>query len=129
MKSTGVGISGWLMFCSAAVGVVASLWLTHRLIQWLSTSSFFAEARRSPATSITAYIFAVVSLPFALYLGVTVGGTLGGGWGDQLVGSAGTVIGLGIGLFGVTMLITGVAAVAGSLLGNLITKVLPSQRP
>jgi hypothetical protein len=85
-------------------------------------------AQRSTATSATAYLLAAISFPFALFLGVTIGGTLGGGWGDRLIGPAGAVIGLGVGLFSITMFVAGAAAVAGYLLGNLITKLLPSQR-
>ena len=122
VEPAGVGASGWLAFCSAAVAIVVSIWLTHRLVQRLLT------AQRSTAISVTAYILTVISFPFALFLGLTIGGTLGGAWGDRLIGPAGAVIGLGVGMFGITMFVAGTAAVVGYLLGNLITKLLQPQR-
>ena len=120
--------ASWLILCSAAVAIVGSFWLTRHIIRWLAASSP-AGARGSVTALVSAYIFGGVSFPFALFLGVTIGASVGGGWGDQLIGSSGVVVGVGLGLFIMTVVVVAPAAVAGFLLGRLITRFLLSHKP
>jgi MFS family permease len=77
-------------------------------------------AARVRACKIGAYGFAIGTSPFAFFLGMTVGGNLGGGWGNYLFGSAGTVIGLGLGIFAVATISCGLMASIGFILARLV---------
>lgn len=123
-----VGVTGLLMIISAAVTIAAAVVAVRRLVRWLAARSPFiapaSRGRSERALSAAGYVAALATLPFAPYLGVTIGGTLSGGLGDTLVRHYGAAVGVGLGLGAVTLLVTALAAVLGMLLCALILRVV-----
>ena len=82
----------------------------------------------APLTRKIIIILGVISIFPALFIGTVIGGTYGGGVGEETsialgYGSAGVPVGLGIGLFSVVALTIVVFSIMGMLLGNFITGV------
>lgn len=114
-RGAGIKLSGWLIMLSVAMAVAISIWLIDLLVKKLS-----ATAPRN--SRIGSYIGAYGIYPFALFLGFIVGGNFGGAIGENVLGSAGTIVGIGIGVFIVTIIASSVFAVFGFLLGGLTQK-------
>ena len=124
----GIRVSGWLIMLSVAVGIALSLWLLDSTITKLLTGKpvdlFGLSAVARTGSKIGAYLGGLGSYPFALFLGFVAGGNFGGGLGEWLgLGDAGIVIGIGLGVFVVTVLVSVVAALAGFVLGGFTEKL------
>lgn len=100
---------------SVALAIVLSIWLIDLLIKKLN-----ATAPRN--SRIGSYVGAYSIYPFALFLGFIVGGNFGGAIGENILGDAGTIVGIGIGVFIATIIASSVFAVFGFLLGGLTQK-------
>ncbi len=61
-----------------------------------------------------------VAAPFAMYIGVVFGGTVGGSWGWNLTDGTGTVIGIGLGLTVVGGTILLIGAAVGGMIGHVV---------
>lgn len=114
----------WLMFLSVIFAIVFGGWAVHRLIRFMPRISFFSSheltVRASRVRLVITYLVAIVAFPFSLFVGFVAGGTLGGGWGDRLFGFPGAMIGIGLGIFSVTVLLAGAAAFIGFLIVSMM---------
>ena len=75
------------------------------------------------------YLGGFGAYPFALFLGLVIGVTLGGGAGEIVseaigLGTAGVVVGIGLGIFVVTEVVCIGTAFLGFLVGGLTEKLL-----
>jgi len=109
----GMKLSGWLMMLSVAIGIVLSIWFVSAAIGRLTR-----EASRGGR--IGAYLGGYGIYPFALFLGFLAGGQIGGGFGDQIFGEGGSIVGVGVGTFVVTVL----TSFSGMLLGYLVGRII-----
>lgn len=114
-RELGVTVSGWLIMLSATIAIGFSGWLIHLGIQNLILSA--AQISR-----FGSYIGGYGVYPFALFLGFIIGGNIGGAIGENLLGDLGIVIGIGFGIFLVTLFFSSIGAFVGYLLGSLIQK-------
>ncbi len=114
----GGDLSGWLIILSIALGIALSVGLTGLAIRKLLASNFGMRSDTRNGGKIGAYLGGLVSAPYALFLGFVAGGNLGGGWGSVVLGKTGAILGIGLGLFVVTVIISLCAALAGFLLGS-----------
>ena len=95
--------SGWLMLHAVAVGIALSVVLIAYAIRKLLSGGLIdlgSSARRG--SKIGSYLGGFGAYPFALFLGVVIGGTLGGGADEIGLGLPGVVVGIGFGIFVVT---------------------------
>ena len=78
----------------------------------------------SKGTAIGCIIGLVLSLPFAPYIGIVLGGSLGGGWGWQLAKYPGVILGI----TGAAILVAGgiilIGAFVGGVFGFLIERLM-----
>lgn len=127
-REAGIRASGWLIMLSVAVGIALSLWLLDATIKKLLAGKlvdlFGLSTAARTGSKIGAYVGGLGSYPFALFLGFVVGGSLGGGWGEVLLGTPGIVMGIGLGLFAVATLVSVVAALIGFVLGGFTEKLV-----
>src|SRR5882762_4305160 len=125
-----VDSSGWLILHSVAVGIALSVLLIGYAIRKLLSGGLIdlgSSARRG--SKIGSYLGGFGAYPFALFLGVVIGGTLGGGAGEIVseaigLGTAGLVVGIGLGVFVVTEVVCIGSAFLGFLVGGLTEKLL-----
>lgn len=116
-RESGIKASGWLIMLSVAAAIALSVWLIRRVIQKLTITA-------SRGSRIGSYLGGYGVYPFALFLGFVVGGNFGGGIGDNAFGDAGTVVGIGVGVFIVTIFACSVGALLGYLLGGLTQRLV-----
>lgn len=116
-RESGINISGWLIFLSVAIAIVLSIWLINWVIFKLSTSV-------SRSSRVGLYIGGYGIYPIALFLGFVIGGNFGGAMGDHILGAAGVVVGVGVGVFFVTTVICFVGIMLGLLLGGLTQRLI-----
>lgn len=122
---------GWSLMFSIAVGIVLSVWLIGLVIRKLLAGKpdlLGLSTAAHTGSKIGAYLGWLASYPFALFLGFVVGGSLGGGWGEVLLGKAGIVLGIGLGLFVVVTLISVIATLVGFVLGGFAEKLVKAAR-
>jgi hypothetical protein len=117
-------------FFATSIGLTAGVYLGLRLSEILSV--WFSKLTRAPHfvkySSISgAFLFLVLSVPIAVF----VGGMLGGGWGEELstalgYGSLGVPVGLSLGI--AIMLACGIVigALIGGTIGKLLSHFLPN---
>jgi hypothetical protein len=82
---------------------------------------FFRLHEQAPiGCRVGAVLLGLASLPTVLFLGIVVGGNLGGGWvgGPLGAGRLGVLVGIGVGLFAVTFLVGLPCMLAGFLAGG-----------
>jgi hypothetical protein len=116
-RESGIKISGWLMMLSVAAAIALSLLLIRWVIQKLSSVA-------SRGSRIGSYLGGYGAYPFALFLGFIVGGNFGGAVGEDSLGDAGTVLGIGVGVFFVTIIASSAGALLGFLLGGLAQRLI-----
>jgi hypothetical protein len=84
-----------------ALGLLLAFLIAAPVVRWLSTGCMRPQLVRGAA------VFGVIlAAGPAFFLAIVVGGNLGGAWGEVALGSAGVVVGLGLGaaaVFGVTL--------------------------
>lgn len=116
-RESGIKVSGWMIMLSVGAAIAFSVWLIHWVIQKLSSTA-------SHGSRIGSYLGGYGVYPFALFLGFVVGGNFGGAIGDNALGDAGTVLGIGVGVFIVTIVVCSVGALLGYLLGGLTRRLV-----
>jgi len=122
--------SGWLILHAVAVGIPLSVLLTGYAIRKLLSGEVFdlgSSTRRG--SKMGSYLGGFGAYPFALFLGLVIGVTLGGGAGEIVseaigLGTAGVVVGIGLGIFVVTEVVCIGTAFLGFLVGGLTEKLL-----
>ena len=117
--------SGWLMLHAVAVGIALSVVLIAYAIRKLLSGGLIdlgSSARRG--SKIGSYLGGFGAYPFALFLGVVIGGTLGGGADEIGLGLPGVVVGIGFGIFVVTAVVCSGTALLGFLVGGLAEMLL-----
>lgn len=95
-----------------AVAIALSMWMIQCLIEKLSSVT-------SRGSRIGSYIGGCGVYQFALFLGFIVGGNFVGAVGDNFIGDTGTVLGIGIFIFYVTIVACSTGALIGFLPGGL----------
>lgn len=128
-REVGTNASGWLIMLSVAVGLSLSIWLLDFIIKKLLSGKpvdlFGLSTTARTGSKIGAYLGGLSSFPFALFLGFVVGGNVGGGSGEWLdLGDAGIIVGIGSGVFVVTVLVCLIAIFVGFVLGGLSEKLV-----
>ena len=116
-RESGVKVYGWMIMLSVAAAMGLSIWLIHWVIQKLSSTA-------SHSSRIGSYLGGYGVYPFALFLGFVVGDNFGGAIGDNALGDAGTVAGIGVGIFIVTIIACSMGALLGYLLGGLTQRLI-----
>ena len=111
-KSTTIGLPSILF----AFHIVFTAWL----IYWVIRKLRFDISRGG---LIGSYLGGYGSYPFALILGVSLGGVGGGTVGDLIWGEYGMAIGEGAGVFTVTIVICSCGVFLGCMLGTLAQKL------
>ncbi|TMH48087.1 MAG: hypothetical protein E6H59_02455 [Betaproteobacteria bacterium] len=122
--------SGWLILHAVAVGIPLSVLLTGCAIRKLLSGELIdlgSSTRRG--SKMGSYLGGFGAYPFALFLGLVIGVTLGGGAGEIVseaigLGTAGVVVGIGLGIFVVTEVVCIGTAFLGFLVGGLTEKLL-----
>jgi len=122
--------SGWLILHAVAVGIPLSVLLTGYAIRKLLSGELIdlgSSTRRG--SKMGSYLGGFGAYPFALFLGLVIGVTLGGGAGEIVseaigLGTAGVVVGIGLGIFVVTEVVCIGTAFLGFLVGGLTEKLL-----
>ena len=122
--------SGWLILHAVAVGIALSVLLTGYAIRKLLSGELIdlgSSTRRG--SKMGSYLGGFGAYPFALFLGLVIGVTLGGGAGEIVseatgLGTAGVVVGIGLGIFVVTEVVCIGTAFLGFLVGGLTEKLL-----
>lgn len=135
-RESGVKAFGWLIMLLVGLGIVLSVMALNYVINKLLSGkpNLFGLSSIAPTGSkIGSYAAGLLSYPFALFLGFIVGGSLGGGVGEMIthplgLGDSGVVVGIGLGVFVVTTLISVVAVLVGFVLGGLTEKVVKELR-
>ena len=126
-EQPGVQTFGWLSMLSIAMGIALSVWLLNYVIQKLLDGKpfdlFGLSATARNGSKIGSYLAGIASYPFALFVGFVMGGSLGGGWGEVLLGKAGVTIGIGMGVFIATTVIAMIAVLVGFVLGGVTEKL------
>lgn len=115
-RGSGIRPSGWLMMLSIALAAVLSIVVINWEIKKLNPTM-------QRAKQVGSYLGGYVLYPFALFVGFVVGGNFGGAIGSNALGEIGTVVGIGLGVFIVTMLICSVGVLLGFALGGLAEKL------
>lgn len=124
------GASNWLILHLVAVGIPLSVVVIgYGIRRFLSGELIDLGSSARRGSTIGSYLGGFGAYPFALFLGLVIGGTLGGGAGGIVsdaigLGSAGVVVGLGLGIFAVTAVVCFVTAFLGLLVGGLAGKLL-----
>lgn len=116
-RESGIKVSGWMIMLSVAAAMALSIWLIHWVIQKLSSTA-------SHGNRIGSYLGGYGVYPFALFLGFVVGGNFGGAIGDNALGDAGTIAGIGVGVFIATIITCSMGALFGYLLGGLTQRLV-----
>ncbi len=123
-----VEASGWLIMLSVAAAIAFSILIIYSVIKMLIAGKldpFNLSVTAHKGTKVGSYIGGVGLYPFALFLGFVGGGTIGGGLGDWLgLGNVGITIGIGLGVFLVTVALCCVGAFVGFLVGALTQKLI-----
>src|SRR2546426_717990 len=122
--------SGWVILHAVAVGIALSVLLTGYSIRKLLSGELIdlgSSTRRG--SKMGSYLGGFGAYPFALFLGLVIGVTLGGGAGEIVseaigLGTAGVVVGIGLGIFVVTEVVCIGTAFLGFLVGGLTEKLL-----
>jgi len=124
----GVDVFGWLVMLSVGIGIALSVWLLNYVVQKLldgkSINLFGLSSSAPTGSKIGSYLAAIVSLPFAFFLGFTAGGIMGGGAGEMIAGDGGVAIGIGLGVFVIMTIVSVVAALVGLILGGFTEKLV-----
>jgi len=123
-------VDDWLILHAVAVGVALSILLIGYAIRKLLSGELIdlgSSTRRG--SRMGSYLGGFGAYPFALFLGFVIGGTLGGGAGEVVseaigLGTAGLVVGIGLGVFVVTEVVCIGSAFLGFLVGGLTEKLL-----
>ena len=123
-------VDDWLIFNAVAVGIVLSVLLTGYAIRKLLSGELIdlgSSTRRG--SRMGSYLGGFGAYPFALFLGLVIGGTFGGGVGEVVsqaigLGTAGLIVGIGLGVFVVTEVVCIGSAFLGFLVGGLTEKLL-----
>lgn len=135
-REPGVKAFGWLIMLLVGLGIVLSVMALNYMINKLLSGkpNLFRLSSEAPTGSkIGSYAGGLISYPFALFLGFIVGGSLGGGVGEMIthplgLGSSGVVVGIGLGVFVVTTLVSAMAVLAGFVLGGFAEKIVKELR-
>jgi len=123
-------VAGWLILHAVAVGIPLSVLLTGYAIRKLLSGELIDLGSSTYRGSrMGSYLGGFGAYPFALFLGFVIGGTLGGGAGEVVseaigLGTAGLVVGIGLGVFVVTEVVCIGSAFLGFLVGGLTEKLL-----
>ena len=123
-------VVAWLILPAVAVGIALSVLLIGYAIRKLLSGELIdlgSSTRRG--SKMGSYLGGFGAYPFALFLGLVIGVTLGGGAGEIVseaigLGTAGVVVGIGLGIFVVTEVVCIGTAFLGFLVGGLTEKLL-----
>src|SRR2546430_15798118 len=110
----------WLMLHAIAVRIALSVVLIAYAIRKLLSGGLIdlgSSARRG--SKIGSYLGGFGAYPFALFLGLVIGGALGGGADEIGLGWPGVVVGIGFGIFVVAAAVCFWTAFIGVLVGGL----------
>ena len=120
-----VDASGWVILYVVAVGIALSVLLIGYAIRKLLSGELIDLGSSTHRGSrMGSYLGGFGAYPFALFLGVVIGGTLGGGADEIGLGLAGVVVGIGFGIFVVTAVVCSGTALLGFLVGGLAEMLL-----
>ena len=126
-----VEASGWLIMLSVAVAIAFSIFIIYSVIKMLIAGKldpFNLSVTAHKGSKIGSYLGGLGLYPFAVFLGFVGGGTIGGGLGETIfhwlgLENVGIIIGIGLGLFLVTVVLCCVGAFVGFLIGGLTQKL------
>lgn len=131
-RQSEVEASGWLMMLSVAAAITFSIFIIYSVIKMLIAGKFDPFNLSTTAhkgSTIGSYLGGLGLYPFALFLGFVGGGAIGGGLGEKIfdplgLRTTGVIIGIGLGVFLVTVVLCCVGAFVGFLLGGLAQKLV-----
>jgi hypothetical protein len=130
-RDSKVETSAWLIMLSVAAAIAFSILIIYSVIKMLVAGKldpFNLSVTAHKGSKIGSYLGGLGLYPFAVFLGFVGGGTIGGGLGETIfhwlgLENVGIIIGIGLGLFLVTVVLCCVGAFVGFLIGGLTQKL------
>jgi hypothetical protein len=126
-------IIGWSMILSITIGITMSVVLMRHLIMKLLSGrpKIFNLSMKAPyGSKVGAILSGVAFFPVALFVGFIVGGNLGGGLLEMLLGESKVwiMVGIGLGIFIVIVSMDSIAVLIGFLIGGFLEMMLRKVR-
>ena len=126
-------IIGWSMILSITIGITMSIVLMRHLIMKLLSGrpKIFNLSMKAPyGSKVGAILSGVAFFPVALFFGFIVGGNLGGGLIEMLLGESKVwiMIGIGLGIFIVIVSMDSIAVLIGFFIGGFLEMMLRKVR-